>query len=495
MSDESMRSGCAPVAPIPRGRSMEPVTRISPVLVSGALRVVLRDDRQDQRVGRGRRGRLPDVARGDRLVLVVELGRGGPVPGRRGEGAAFAASAVLAIGAGRCRDGGWSATGASAVGAEGRAEGGERRRLLSVTGRSPGLAGARRGGSGRRCQRGEGPRDFSLARLRQRSATRRVGGRQILARSVSAAIASSSDVRIGGERDREHGLAERAGWFAWAFASCAWSIARSSRRVRVRSPGSLAPRGPAGCRIAMGWVDRFGLASRSDAWRKRSNALPDGDEHARLCERDWPEWPGRSSCWTARVRSHRAPEPRRSVVGGDARRRRRALGGFGLAASRGDAVVVISGIWPAGVELGVPARRERSNSLACRRVCACGWPVGGCSGHDVMPRSDTDGVWRCTERHRRAPGTRPGIPCSPGSGNRSTRSPGPEPPTSLRLAPAIQKYSGRVPGDSQRRSARASHSSSTSFQLRICAIASAPVMKKSSASGRCSCRSRSVSIV
>ena len=40
-----------------------------------------------------------------------------------------------------------------------------------------------------------------------------------------------------------------------------------------------------------------------------------------------------------------------------------------------------------------------------------------------------------------------------------------------------------------------SQSSSTSFQDRICARASAPVMKNSSASGRCALRSRSVSIV
>src|SRR6478736_6260563 len=39
------------------------------------------------------------------------------------------------------------------------------------------------------------------------------------------------------------------------------------------------------------------------------------------------------------------------------------------------------------------------------------------------------------------------------------------------------------------------HSSSASFQVRICSIASAPVMKKSSASGRASRRSRSVSTV
>ncbi len=40
-----------------------------------------------------------------------------------------------------------------------------------------------------------------------------------------------------------------------------------------------------------------------------------------------------------------------------------------------------------------------------------------------------------------------------------------------------------------------SQSSSTSFHDRICARASAPVMKNSSASGRCALRSRSVSIV
>ena len=64
---------------------------------------------------------------------------------------------------------------------------------------------------------------------------------------------------------------------------------------------------------------------------------------------------------------------------------------------------------------------------------------GGLSCHAVMTYSDTNGVWRCTERHRLGPNTTQGNPCSPGCGNRWRRSPVRAPRASLRCARANQK--------------------------------------------------------
>ena len=150
---------------------------------------------------------------------------------------------------------------------------------------------------------------------------------------------------------------------------------------------------------------------------------------------------------------------------------------------------------------GLRGHRASSSALGCRgHDSPCPACSHGCASRlsrcAIRIPIGTGDVSRCTGRPRRAPGTRPARP-------RATRCPAvgrrdrhrrhlDQGHRAVRQVRVVQR---RNPGRVTPMKCASSNSSSTSFQDRIAASASAPVMKNHSASGSAARRSRSVSLV
>ena len=152
-------------------------------------------------------------------------------------------------------------------------------------------------------------------------------------------------------------------------------------------------------------------------------------------------------------------------------------------------------LWPAAIRGGC-GREAVPDSLQTHSVLA-GSFVSVSRGSCLRLRSGrlrrTGRIWRCTGPRRPARGTRPG--CSAATRARQSVEEMAMAGTSSRLTSLRPMPSSTWPGRVTPTKCASDHSSSMSFQDRIWARASAPVMKNRSASGRRVRRSRSVSIV